>query len=184
RGLAVSRQYRDRRHVLGDAVVGQLVERKIPVRPGAGESRRVCRRATSRRLIHVRLKWNQREQRTRSAPLPLVGRGWGWGSIGGSPDHPHPRAPHPSFPTLPPPPPPGQRSQACAGCASLPACADPPHKGEGRTECAALKFFNHKNTLSNPNRRLHPKRDHRSRTAFLSLAGSVAGGASSSASRK
>src|SRR6516225_11737699 len=31
-------------------------------------------------------------RRSRSAPLPLVGRGWGWGSIGGSPHDPHPGA--------------------------------------------------------------------------------------------
>jgi RNA polymerase sigma factor (sigma-70 family) len=60
-------------------------------------------------------------QRTRCAPLPLVGRGWGGG----------PSTDHCTTPT------PAQRSQACAGCASLPACACPPHKGEGRTESPA-----------------------------------------------
>src|SRR5215467_8600195 len=54
-------------------------------------------------------------------PSPL------WGGVGGG----GPSADHRPTPT------PAQRSQACAGCASLPACADPPHKGEGRTEFAA-----------------------------------------------
>src|SRR6516162_738644 len=56
------------------------------------------------------------ERRTRSAPLPLVGRGWGWGSLSGPPHDPHPTR----------------------------FARDPPHKGEGRTECAALKCFEYK----------------------------------------
>src|SRR6266540_6508480 len=44
------------------------------------------------------------------------------GGVGGG----GPSANHRTTPT------PAQRSQACAGCASLPACADPPHKGEGK----------------------------------------------------
>src|SRR6516162_10796252 len=73
--------------------------------------------------------------------LPEAGKpAAGWGGVGGG-------GPSASYRTTPTP---AQR-------------ADPPHKGEGRTEYAAL----------------HPKRDHRSRAAFLSLAGSVAGASSS-----
>src|SRR5438445_4765203 len=62
-------------------------------------------------------------------PSPL------WGGVGGGgraiPAQVAPSLSHRTTPT------PAQRSQACAGCASLPACADPPHKGEGSTEFAA-----------------------------------------------
>src|SRR6516162_10954274 len=56
-------------------------------------------------------------------PSPL------WGGVGGGGSailsQVAPASSHRTTPT------PAQRSQACAGCASLPACADPPHKGEG-----------------------------------------------------
>src|SRR6516164_4587409 len=35
----------------------------------------------------------------RSAPLPLVGRGWGWGSVSGSPHDPHPARFAPTLPS-------------------------------------------------------------------------------------
>src|SRR6516162_5062711 len=56
-------------------------------------------------------------------PSPL------WGGVGGGGSailsQVAPASSHRTTPT------PAQRSQACAGCASLPACTDPPHKGEG-----------------------------------------------------
>src|SRR5919108_6538457 len=83
-------------------------------------------------------------RRIRSAPLPLVGPLWG-GVGGGGPSSDHRTTPTPA-----------RRSQACAGCASLPACHSrcfasaflalrtaaegglcPPHKGEGKTEFVA-----------------------------------------------
>src|SRR6516164_11584380 len=51
----------------------------------------------------------------------LPGRGWGWGSELQDVSRATTTTPTPA-----------QRRQACAGCASLPACADPPHKGEGK----------------------------------------------------
>src|SRR6266436_5402175 len=68
--------------------------------------------------------------------LPEAGKpAAGWGGVGGG----GPSADHRTTPT------PALRSQACAGCASLPACADPPHKGEGRTEFAAHLIPSHPN---------------------------------------
>src|SRR5262249_32633035 len=64
-------------------------------------------------------------------PSPL----WGGGGAGGSaiPAQVVPASSHRTTPT------PAQRSQACAGWASLPACAAPPHKGEGKDRvCGAF----------------------------------------------
>src|SRR6516165_6133357 len=66
--------------------------------------------------------------------LPEAGKpAAGWGGVGGG-------GPSASYRTTPTP---AQRSQACAGCASLPACADPPHKGEGkdRVRCSCWCHF-------------------------------------------
>src|SRR6266540_220099 len=71
------------------------------------------------RLEHFYLCWSGRALGVLPSPL--------WGGVGGG----GPSADHRTTPT------PAQRRQACAACASLPACADPPHKGEGRTEFAA-----------------------------------------------
>src|SRR5436190_4125041 len=116
---------------------------------------------------------------TRCAPLPLAGRGWGWGS----------RRDHLTTPT------PAQRSQACAGCASLPACRSrcfasaflalrtavegrlyPPHKGEGWTEfAAALISTPHEGALMTL-RRHTGGLDHRSDAGNLALDQILQGG--------
>src|SRR5260370_6256322 len=81
-------------------------------------------------LLGISLSWVRNSYRILGVlPSPL------WGGVGGGGSAiPAQVAPSLSRCTTPTP---AQRSQACAGCASLPACADPPHKGEGKTEFAA-----------------------------------------------
>src|SRR5258706_16266970 len=81
-------------------------------------------------LLGISLSWVRNSYRILGVlPSPL------WGGVGGGGSAiPAQVAPSLSRCTTPTP---AQRSQACAGAASLPACADPPHKGEAKTEVAA-----------------------------------------------